>query len=251
MERPVGRGRVLDLRRARVRRAHQHEAAGARGKRSLDQRLQRVAPQERVGRDRIHPGTRCAEIGLRVRLRRHRHVAALAVAEHEVPAVGRVRRHLRERGPSGRAQPLEAGELELDAHAGLPHRVDRGAAVPRDRGGGGVGPACLRPQRRRVGVEPEQHLAAALLDPRRQAVREAGVHAFGPTRRRFAGLCGLSSPRSAGPACGYPPKPPPGAPPPGAPAPLLTAFLSDEPALKRGTRLAAIWIRSPVWGFTP
>src|SRR2546423_397964 len=31
----------------------------------------------------------------------------------------------------------------------------------------------------------------------------------------------------------------------------LTAFLSAEPALKRGTRLAAIWIRSPVWGFTP
>jgi hypothetical protein len=27
--------------------------------------------------------------------------------------------------------------------------------------------------------------------------------------------------------------------------------LSEEPALKRGTLLAAIWIFSPVWGLTP
>jgi hypothetical protein len=34
-------------------------------------------------------------------------------------------------------------------------------------------------------------------------------------------------------------------------APLLTALFSEEPALKRGTLLAAIWIFSPVCGFTP
>jgi hypothetical protein len=97
-----------------------------------------------------------------------------------------------------------------------------------------------RPQGGRVGVEPEHDLAAALLDERRQAIREAGVHAFvlpeGASPVDAAGCQPVAFRYDYWP---------------GAPAPDLTAFFSDEPALNRGTLLAAIWIRSPVCGLTP
>ena len=61
------------------------------------------------------------------------------------PVSAPMERHLRVRfalsgGPlgeqAGSAEALEAGELELDRHAGLPGGLDRQAAVARDRGGG-------------------------------------------------------------------------------------------------------------------
>jgi hypothetical protein len=78
-----------------------------------------------------------------------------------------------ERGPAGRAQSLEAGELRLDGHAGGTHRLDGRAAVALDGGGGELGRPAGEvscgldrdwPQSGRVGVETEHDLAAPFLD---------------------------------------------------------------------------------------
>ena len=84
-------------------------------------------------------------------------------------------------------------------------------------------PLGARPDRRRpeaggIGVETENYLTAALFDERRE-----------PVGKWLPGA-------EARVSCGVQP---------------LTAFLSAEPALNRGTLLAAISIRSPVWGLTP
>jgi hypothetical protein len=80
-----------------------------------------------------------------------------------------------------RAQGLEARQLRLDGDARLRRRVDQGAAVRKDcgrrcRGGiGGLASRRLRgerPQRGRIGIEPEYQLGAALGDLRSEPVAQ-------------------------------------------------------------------------------
>jgi hypothetical protein len=109
-------------------------------RRGLDERLQRVTPEQRVGGEGVgsQPGSgperagRLAHERLRVRPRGHRDIAALAVGEHHQTVVVRDRDHLLQRLPSGGAEPLEAGELRLHGHTGRAGRDDRRAAVLRD-----------------------------------------------------------------------------------------------------------------------
>jgi hypothetical protein len=133
-----------------------------------------------------------------------------------------------EGAPAGGAEALEAGELRLDRDTRRAGRVDRERAVRRDRDGGalGRGPVRgrrrlgLRPQTCGVGVEPQDDLGLALRDEGVQPVGEV-LTGRGP---------GLFRPAARQP---------------------LTAFLRPEPAVKRGTFDAAIWIGSPVRGCTP
>jgi hypothetical protein len=87
---------------------------------------------------------------------------------------------LRQRGPPRCAEALEAGELRLGRGARRPGRVDQRTAVRGDRPGrtlrwraarsGGL--RRLRPQARRVRVEPQDDLGLAPGDDVRQAIGE-------------------------------------------------------------------------------
>ena len=112
-----------------------------------------------------------------------RHVAALAVGDDQQARLPGGRADLFQRRPAGGAEPLEAGELRLDRDAGRAGALDQRAAVggdgtarrPRAGVPSTVGPEVLPGQLRRVGVETEADLAAALLDERRQPVREGSL----------------------------------------------------------------------------
>jgi len=100
-------------------------------------RLERVPAEERIRRERVGPesghrtprGRRLADEGLRICAGGHRHVAALAVGEHEQPVLARRRDGRLESAPPVRPEALEAGELRLDRDACRPGRLDRRAAV--------------------------------------------------------------------------------------------------------------------------
>ena len=92
--------------------------------------------------------------------------------------------------PTGRAQPLEASQLELDRHAVLAGGLDRQGAMRRDRARrlfSGWGFACgrarivvrARPQPRRIGIQPEDELRSAggdlSGDPIAKALRRRGA----------------------------------------------------------------------------
>ena len=86
------------------------------------------APEARHLAERARGG---AHERLPVRGGGDRHVAALAVGYDEQAVLARRLAHLGERRPPRRAEPLEAGELQLDGHAGRPRGLDGGAAVAR------------------------------------------------------------------------------------------------------------------------
>ena len=175
------------------------------------------------------------------------------------PGGARVRADGLEREPAGGAEALEAGELRLDGDAGRAGGVDQREAVGEHGGGGlergrrgagarsragGVGrvderereraraarraPRRRSGQRRRgIGVDPEDDLGLARGDGGGEPVAE---------RRDAAGAGDVARRRPAqlrAPGC------------------YLTAFLRPEPAVKRGTLLAAIVIVSPVRGLRP
>ena len=75
---------------------------------------------------------------------RDRHVAPLAVGQHEQAVLARGVTRVGERVPPRRAQPLEARELQLHRHARLPRRLDGGAAVTRHGGRGELRRGALR-----------------------------------------------------------------------------------------------------------
>jgi hypothetical protein len=179
---------VLDVRRPRVGRAHEHEHAGVRLPGGGDQRQERVAAQEGAGRERVHAeaghvargGGRDPHQRLGVGGRRHGHVAALGVRDHEEPRGAGCLDRPRQRRPAGRAQPLEAGQLELGRDAGGAGGGEDLTAVGGDRGPrplrrrpAGLARRGLRPQAGGVGVEAEHHLRAALGHVRGQSVAEA------------------------------------------------------------------------------
>src|SRR5690606_32564291 len=78
-----------------------------------------------------------------------------------------------------------------------------------------------RPEVRGVRVEADDHLRPASPNETRQSLRER----LSPARWCREGQI--------------------------VPRQPFTALLSPEPAVKRGTRVAAIWMRSPVRGLTP
>ena len=187
----LGERRVLEVGGAGVGRAHEDEDAGARRTGGTGEHFHGVASQvgacrERVGSQpldgaegrRGRPDERLAVGG-----RRHVDVAPLGVREHEQPGRLRVGDDVRERGPPGCAQALEAGDLRLDGHARGPGGVDDRAAVRGDRDartlrGAASGPARAGragrrgPQPHRVGVQAEDDLGLTAIDEHGQTVRE-------------------------------------------------------------------------------
>jgi hypothetical protein len=127
------------------------------------------------------------------------------------------------RSPAGRAEPLKAGELKLYTDTIAADRGDDRAAVGRYGAGGSLnrrlagdavdGLDRRPPEPGRVGVETDDELTLSFLNERGEPVAE-----------RLRAICDQ---------------------------PPLTVFLSFAPAENRGTLLAAIWMRSPVWGLTP
>src|SRR5205085_5778633 len=119
----------------------------------------------------------------------------------------------------------EARELKLDGDAFRPRRVDHRLAVARHGSRGERGDlAGIRirmilggpgPERGGVGVETEDDLALPLFDERREPIGKGRAH-------------GLSRPTAFSGGADH------------AYIPALTAFLRADPALNRGTRLAAI-----------
>jgi hypothetical protein len=92
-----------------------------------------------------------------------------------------------ERAPAGRAEALEAGELRLDRDAGRAGALDQRETVGDDGAGGDLGRCALdggtqvlAGQLRRVGVEAEADLTAALFDERRQPVCERSSRQLSP-----------------------------------------------------------------------
>src|SRR4051794_14858594 len=226
--------RVLETGGTGVRGSDQQEDAGARRLGRLDQRVDGIAAEQRVGGEGVRaeaadrtPGSLgLAHERLAVGPRGDRHVTALAVGDHQQPGSSRCLADVDQRLPARCAEPLEAGELRLHRDASGARRVDQRSALLEHRGRGTIGAVgqvrpwrtsirrvaltrALAPQLCRVRIEPQAHLAPALLDERPEPVSE----------RRD-----------------YPP---------------LTFFFSPEPAEKRGTLPPGMKIRSPVRGFTP
>lgn len=182
-------GQVLDVDGTGVAGADQGEdprtGFGGRG----DQRLQRVGAEQGVGGEGIDAeagnraprGRRLADQRLRVGRGGDRDVATLAIGDRQQSGLLGRGADLGERRPTGRAEPLEAGELGLDRDAGGTGALDQRATVGDDRPGrtlGSRGGRNVRPlpgELRRIGVEAEADLAAALFDERRKPIREGNL----------------------------------------------------------------------------
>ena len=210
-QRLAGRERqVQDVGGARVGGADEQEDAGPGGAGALDERDERVAPEQRVGGEGVDGQAgrgaerrrRAADQRLGVGGGGDRDVAALAVGEHEQAGGASVLAGRLEREPAGGAEALEARELRLDGDAGGAGGVDQRAAVDEHRGGGlcggGSGPgraggiggvderdrealalladglADVRPQAGGIGVDPEDDLRLAGGDRRGEPVAERG-----------------------------------------------------------------------------
>ena len=154
-----------------------------------------------------------------------------------------------EREPAGEAELLEEGVLGLGRDAGGGGGVDQRERVGEDRGGGrrsggraapgDLGERAARlggarggggPEAVGVGIDPDDDLGLARLDGGREAGAEGLDRGTGAT----SGAPALPAPPWACRSDVY-----------------LTAFLRPEPAVKRGTLLAAIVIDSPVRGLRP
>ena len=212
---PAGQLEVLDVRRARIGRAHQRQHPGAGGACRRHERLDRIASHQRVDRHHVRPEPRhgpewcfdACEQRVGISPRCDVDIPALAVGDHQQPMRPCMHCDRLQRAPPGSAQPLEAGELRLRRHARLCRCVDHRPAVAEDRLCGPLRRRPLReitvaprPQRCRIGVEPEHDLRLALGHPSDQGVAKRGCQAQRP----------------------------------------FTALFRPLPALKRGTREAAI-----------
>jgi len=184
----AARVEVLQVRGPRVRGRHEQEDTGTGRRGRRDQRVERVASEQRVRGDRVGAEARDrserrrsrADQRLGVRGGRDGHVAALAVSDRQQAGIGGRRAHLGKRPPACGAEPLEAGELELDRYARRSRGIDRRSAVPHDRIRRPLDGIALtrvarhrrRPQCRGIGIEPEHDPAAPLLDERGEPVGE-------------------------------------------------------------------------------
>ena len=119
MQRRLALGLVLQLGGAQVGGAHEHECARTGGAGRAHDRLQRIPAEQRVGRDGVgaksgdlSPGRRrAADERLRVGRGRVGDITALAVRDHEQPALPREGGHLLEGPPARPPEALETGEL--------------------------------------------------------------------------------------------------------------------------------------------
>jgi hypothetical protein len=142
-----GEFQVLEIGRAGIGGAHEHEHAGVKLAGAVNQRLQRVGAEQGIDRQRV--GINVGDFAKRRRPAPEEclpvggggnvDVAPLGVGDYEQPVfAGRLPR-ANQRRPPGSPQALEAGRLQLDRNAMLGHRLDYEAAVPLDGGGGSVG----------------------------------------------------------------------------------------------------------------
>ena len=194
VQRRTARVEVLDLGGSRVAGPDQDEDAGAGCRRGLEQRLERVASEQRVrghrvGAEPLHrpPGSLGApEQGLGVGAGADRDVAPLAVGQHQQARIAGRLADLGQRRPARGPQPLEAGELGLGGDAGRPGPLDQAPAVRRDRRGGGLG-GVERPRRgalRRDGSAASP--AGSGSSPRQTWLRRSSTSAASRSANGFA-----------------------------------------------------------------
>ena len=151
-ERPaVGQLEVLDV-AAGVRRLDEDEDAGAVAPRGGEERLDRLAAELRVDRQRVGARRVALEVRVGVGARGRADVAALAVGDHEQPGAPRVDADLVERRDPGGAERLEERELRLDGDGVRRDGVDDAAAEARDVA------AKLDGQQVEARVEPDDEL---------------------------------------------------------------------------------------------
>ena len=197
-----------------------------------------------------------AEDRLRVGARAAGDVAALGVGDHQQALRAGVGDGRLEREPAGEPEALEARELRLDrdARRARRRRSGRGSAraPPRPRRAGRARPPCPTSSAAERSTSRERHARAARATrpgrrpPSGHSCAGIGVDARGrpgtrarrppPARRSPNGMAGR---RFAGVRQSV------------ARRRYLIAFLRPEPAVKRGTLLAAICIVSPVRGLRP
>ena len=132
----------------------------------IDERLQAVGSEIRADGEGVGFDAAGREERLGVALRADVDVAALGVRDDQQAGRAGVLDGRSERVPARHAEALEACDLGLDRDARGARRVDHRAAV-----GGDVG-AGLRPELRRVGIEPQDDLGLAAGDEARQPVAE-------------------------------------------------------------------------------
>ena len=163
-QRRLGGGKVEQVGGARVRGPHEDEQAGIRLRRPSEQGLQGVAAQERADGRRVRAQAadlaprrrRRSEQRLRVGGGAHRNVVSLAVGDHQQAGLASGGRGALERRPAGCAEPLEAGQLELDGDAGRTRTRDQRFAAGR---------RPLRPLARRRSRPPPGNPRPAQMDP--------------------------------------------------------------------------------------
>src|SRR3954452_18462828 len=176
----VRKHEVLDLCAARIRRLHDAEQAGAVAPAGGQERIERVAAQIRVDRDRIRErlaALAALEIRLGVRARSRADVTSLRVGNDLQTGGARVRTDVLQRTHTVGAERLEERDLRLDRDDVRRHRVDDPAAETRARirrlRTTDMGFAAQL-DRKLIGpwVEPDDELRALVLDGLGEAVGE-------------------------------------------------------------------------------
>ena len=237
------------------------------------QRLERIPPEQRVGCERVDSEAGDADrtasgVGRSAPARTRAAVTGtsprLPSASTSRPGGAGARDHGLERQRAGEAEPLEARELGLGGDARRGGGVDQGQRVGEHRGGGlergrrssgAPSSGAVNDGARALGARARQRLRQRELAPptvraRLFGQRRAGSGSIPRTicDSRASTAAARRSPKVAGPGADDEST---------APdtdhdgAGYLTAFLRPDPAVKRGTRLAAIVIVSPVRGLRP
>ena len=133
---PVRKREILDVGRARVRRANEEEHAGAVATTGGEEGLDRVEPEVGAGRHRVRERGRVVawlEVRRGVRARRGADVSALRVEQDEETGGTRVGADLLERAEAVGAERLEERGLRLHGDDVRPDRVDDALAEARHR----------------------------------------------------------------------------------------------------------------------
>lgn len=133
----LGSLEVLDVSGSRIACPDQREDSCPGRFGGSNHRFERIDAEQGIGREGV--GAQAGNFAerrigaahhrLSVGLRRHRYVTALAVGDHEQSGGRGGLADLLEGAPAGPAQPLEAGELRLDAHTGGSGGADQFDAV--------------------------------------------------------------------------------------------------------------------------
>ena len=196
---------VLDVSRARVGRAHQHEHAAAASRAAVHERLERVAAHQRV--DRHEVGAQPVDAAERAVQRRR------SAQRHTRARSRRCRRACRPRSRAGRhrarerrpppAPPIRrrrAASKRASCSFTATHACAVASISARQCSSTAAAAACAgvspavscsadaRPQRPGVGVQAEHDLRLALGDPRGQRVAEGARRVSGPSPRS-SGRC--------------------------------------------------------------